>query len=43
MVAFGHGTGVFTGMTAKWTFVPGTLEYEGTINVPPHAQVECAE
>ena len=41
--ASGHGTGVFTGMTVKWILDHETLEYTGTIKVPPKAQVQCLE
>jgi hypothetical protein len=44
MYASGHGTGVFTGMTAKWVLTGVddlTYEYTGSINVPPNAQVSC--
>ena len=42
----GHGTGVFTGMTIKWIYeqISATeLEFTGSINIPPNAQVQCAE
>ncbi len=47
--AAGHGTGVFRGMTIKFTFYGGGVDengdeymsYTGSIHVPPNAQVQC--
>ncbi len=38
--AYGHGTGVFTGMTIK-VILDDSGAFTGTIHIPPNAQVSC--
>jgi hypothetical protein len=47
ILIFGHGTGVFQGMSTKWELdVTGDeayIPFTGTIHVPANAEVDCTE